>query len=144
MRVVVLFDIHRQLQPDETFSMKELRKEEAKATEADVITALRALGHEVEQLPVYDDVGLMFERLTKFAPDVVFNLCETFFLDRAHEPNVPALLDLMKLRYTGASPHGLLLCHDKPLATKVLAFHRIRASVCVAPPRSPPLRPEAL
>lgn len=140
MRVVVLFDIHRQLEPDETFSMKELRKEEAKATEADVITALRALGHEVEQLPVYDDVGLMFERLTKFAPDVVFNLCETFFLDRAHEPNVPALLDLMKLRYTGASPEALLLCKDKALAKKVLAFHRIRVAGFVVSTRSRPLK----
>lgn len=140
MRVIVLFDIHRQVDPNESFSMRELRKEEEKPSEADVITALRALGHEVEQLAVYDDVGVMFDRIKKFAPDVVFNLCESFFLDRAHEPNVPALLDLMKVKYTGATPEALLLCKDKALAKKILAFHGIRVAGFTVSPRKRPLK----
>ncbi len=140
MRVTVLFDMNRQVEPNETFSMRELRKDEQKPTEADVITCLRALGHEVEMLAVYDDVGEMFGRITKFAPDVVFNLCESFFLDRSHEPNVPAMLDLMKVRYTGASPEALLLCKDKALAKKVLAFHKIRVAGFVVSSRSRPLK----
>ncbi len=140
MKVLVLFDVDRRLEPDETFTMRELRKEEAKPTEADVITALRALGHEVEMLPVYDQVSVMFDRVTAFAPDVVFNLCESFFLERAHEPNVPALLELMKMRYTGAGPDALLLCKDKALAKKVLAFHKIRVAGFVVSERSRPLK----
>jgi len=38
---------------------------------------------------------------------------ESFHSDRAHEPNIPALLELMKVRYTGARPDGLMLCKDK-------------------------------
>jgi D-alanine-D-alanine ligase len=140
VRVVVLFDMAREVEPNQTFSMRALRKDEEKPTEADVITSLRALGHEVEMLPVYDDVAAMHDRIKKFAPDVVFNLCESFFLDRAHEPNVPAMLDLMKVRYTGAGPEALLLCKDKALAKKILAFHKIRVAGFVVSSRARPLK----
>src|SRR5262249_38327641 len=140
MKVLVLFDLNRRVDPDETFTLKALRKEEQKPTEADVISCLRALDHEVEQLAVYDNVRDMFEKISSFAPDVVFNLCEPFSLDRAHEPNIPALLDLMKVRYTGAGPEALLLCKDKALAKKLLSFHRIRVAQFVVSHRARPLR----
>jgi D-alanine-D-alanine ligase len=140
MKVLLLFDVARKVDPDDSFTLKELRKEEDKPTEADVLSCLRALGHEVEQLAVYDNVRDMFEKITSFAPDVVFNLCETFFFDRAHEPNIPALLDLMKVRYTGAGPEALLLCKDKALAKKLLSFHKIRVAQFVVSPRARPIR----
>jgi D-alanine-D-alanine ligase len=68
----------------------------------------------------------MVEKLKSFAPDVVFNLTESFHSSRAHEPNIPALLELMRVKYTGARPDGLMLCKDKALAKKVLAYHRVR------------------
>jgi len=140
MKVLVLFDLSRRVDPDENFTLKALRQEEMKPTEADVISCLRGLGHEVEQLAVYDNVRDMFDKIGSFAPEVVFNLCETFFHDRAHEPNIPALLDLMKVRYTGASPEALLLCKDKALAKKLLSFHRIRVAQFVVSHRAHPLR----
>lgn len=140
MKVLVLFDVGRKVDPDESFSLKALRHDEQKPTEADVLSTLRGLGHEVETLAVYDDVRDVFDRIKTFAPDVVFNLCETFFWDRAHEPNIPALLDLMKVRYTGAGPEALLLCKDKALAKKVLAFHKIHVAGFVVSQRARPLR----
>ena len=116
MRILVLFDVHRPIGPDETFSVRSLRTEEEKPTEADVLACLRKLGHDVETLAVYDDVKVVLEKKDSFRPDVVFNLCETFFSDRAHEPNIPALLELMKVPYTGAGPDALMLCKDKALA----------------------------
>jgi D-alanine-D-alanine ligase len=71
---------------------------------------------------------------------VVFNLCETFFSDRAHEPNVPALLELMKVPYTGAGPDALMLCKDKALAKKLLAYHKVRVARFVVSSRERPLR----
>lgn len=140
MKVLVLFDVDRRVSPDETFTLRELRQEEHKPTEADVISTLRSLGHEVEQLAVYDNVRDMFDKIASFAPDVVFNLCETFFWDRSHEPNIPALLDLMKVRYTGAGPEALMLCKDKALAKKLLSFHRVRVAGFVVSTKSHPLR----
>jgi D-alanine-D-alanine ligase len=140
VKILVLFDVHRAVAPDETFSVRSLRKEEEKPTEADVLSCLRKLDHEVETLAVFDDVKSVFERIDAFKPDVVFNLCETFFSDRAHEPNVPALLELMKVPYTGAGPDALMLCKDKALAKMLLSFHRIRVARFVVSSRERPLK----
>ncbi len=140
MRILVLFDMHRPVGPDETFSLHALRKHEEKPTEADVIACLRKLGHEVEQLAVYDTVKAVFDKIEAFKPEVVFNLCETFFSDRANEPNIPALLELMKVPYTGAGPDALMLCKDKALAKKLLSFHRVRVARFVVSSRERPLK----
>jgi len=108
------------------FSPQALKEEEDKPTEADVLACLQRLGHEVDTLAVFDDVVCMVEKLKSFAPEVVFNLTESFRSNRAHEPNIPALLELMRVKYTGARPDGLMLCKDKALAKKVLAYHRVR------------------
>ncbi len=140
MKILVLFDIHRAVSPGETFSERTLRRDEEKPTEADVLACLRKLEHEVETLAVFDDVKSVFERVDAFKPDVVFNLCETFFSDRAHEPNVPALLELMKVPYTGAGPDALMLCKDKALAKMLLSYHRVRVARFVVSSRERPLR----
>ncbi len=140
MRILVLFDMHRPIGPDETFSVRTLRGREEKPTEADVLTCLQKLGHEVEALAVYDTVKAVFDKIESFKPDVVFNLCETFFSDRANEPNIPALLELMKVPYTGAGPDALMLCKDKALAKKLLSFHRIRVARFVVSSRERPLK----
>jgi D-alanine-D-alanine ligase len=140
MRILVLFDMHRPVSPNETFSVRSLRSEEEKPTEADVLACLRKLGHDVETLAVYDSVKAVFDKVEAFKPEVVFNLCETFFSDRANEPNIPALLELMKVPYTGAGPDALMLCKDKALAKKLLSFHRIRVARFVVSARERPLR----
>jgi D-alanine-D-alanine ligase len=140
MRILVLFDVHRPIGPDETFSVRSLRTEEEKPTEADVLACLRKLGHEVETLAIYDEVKAVFDKVEAFKPEVVFNLCETFFSDRAHEPNIPALLALMKVPYTGAGPDALMLCKDKALAKKLLSFHRIRVARFLVSSRQRPLK----
>ena len=140
MRILVLFDVHRHIGPDETFSVRSLRTEEEKPTEADVLACLRKLGHDVETLAIYDQVKVVFDRVEAFKPDVVFNLCETFFSDRAHEPNIPALLELINVPYTGAGPESLMLCKDKALAKKLLAYHHVRVARFVVSSRDRPLR----
>jgi D-alanine-D-alanine ligase len=82
----------------------------------------------------------MVEKIRFLAPDVVFNLCESFWNDRAHEPNVPALLELLKVPYTGAGPEALLLCKDKALAKTVLSYHHIRMAHFVVSSKRRPLR----
>jgi D-alanine-D-alanine ligase len=126
MKVLVLFDLSRPVDPDETFTRRALREQEDRPTEADVIGALRKLGHEVDTLAVYDNIMALVERVRDSAPDLVFNLCESFLNERSNEPNIPALLELLQVPYTGAGPDSLLLCKDKELAKTILAYHRIR------------------
>jgi D-alanine-D-alanine ligase len=139
MKVLVLFDVARPADPNEAFSPESLKAED-KPTEADVLEALRRLGHDAETLAVFDNVTAILDKLKAFAPEVVFNLSESFYHDRAHEPNITALLDLLKVRYTGSGSDALLLCKDKALAKKVLAFHHVRLPHFVVSHRSHPLR----
>jgi D-alanine-D-alanine ligase len=140
MKVLVLFDLARPPLPDETFSEEHLRKDEDKPTEADVLCALQRLGHTVDTLAIYDDILAVTDKLREFEPDVVFNLCMTMHDDRKHEPNIPALLDLLRVRYTGAGPESIMLCKDKALAKKILHYHRVRVARFVVSPRRRPLR----
>jgi D-alanine-D-alanine ligase len=140
MKVLVLFDLARRAAPEEIFNERVLKEQEDKPTEADVLAALKSLGHQVDTLPVFDDVLSVLEKLKSSTPDVVFNLLESVHHDRSHEPNIPALLDLMKVRYTGAGPDALLLCKDKALSKKVLTYHRVRVPHFVISRRAHPLR----
>ena len=88
--------------------------------------ALTGAGHDVRLLAVDNVVPPIVTALVAEAPDLVFNLAESFGGKSALESNVAGLLNLLGLRYTGSSPAGLLLAGDKSLTKKVLSFHGIR------------------
>lgn len=88
--------------------------------------AIQASDHSVELLAVSDSVEPLVTALREAAPDLVFNLAESFGGKSALESNVAALLNLLGLRYTGSSPAGLLLAGDKSLTKQVLSFHGIQ------------------
>jgi D-alanine-D-alanine ligase len=88
--------------------------------------ALTTSGHTVSLVAVGSDVEPVVRDLRSAAPDLVFNLAESFGGKSALESNVAALLNLLGLRYTGSSPAGLLLAGDKSLTKKILRLHDIR------------------
>ena len=48
--------------------------------------------------------------------DYVFNLCdEGYFNDARKELHIPALLEILRIPYTGSGPHCLAFCYDKSL-----------------------------
>jgi D-alanine-D-alanine ligase len=108
--------------------------------ERDVLRALTKLGHAAEAFGLFDDVVPLVERLRAGKPDVVFNFCEGFRGARTQEGNIPALLELMGVAYTGAGPEALALCKDKALTKKVLVHHGVRVPAFAVSPRAKPLR----
>lgn len=139
MRVLLLFDVAQPVPPDVVYSVKTFMEEDKEA-EANILTSLEHLGHEVTTMAVFDNVLHVVDRIKSFAPDVVFNQCESFYNDRAFEPNIPALLDLMKIRYTGSGPDALLLCKDKALTKVLLSHHHVRVPRFLVSHRKSPLR----
>lgn len=68
----------------------------------------------------FDDHSVLIEALRDARPDVVLNLCDTGFRNRwEHELNVPALLEMLDIPYTGADPAGIVLSNDKVLVATV-------------------------
>lgn len=94
-------------------------------SEYDVLTALKAMGHEVFSAGVLDDLGVLRRALEEHKPHVVFNLLEEFHGTPLYEHYVVSYLELVRQPYTGCNPRGLMLSHDKAVAKQVLAYHRV-------------------
>jgi D-alanine-D-alanine ligase len=90
-----------------------------------VAAVLREADHDVATLAIGTRIEPVVRDLAVAAPDLVFNLTESFREISALDSNLAALLNLLGLRYTGSSPSGLMLAGDKSLTKKVLAFHGI-------------------
>jgi len=78
--------------------------------------ALEATGHQVVVEEATPDLAC---RLEKLRPDICFNLTEGF-RGEGREAQVPALLEMMGLRYTGPSPLGAGISLDKPITKRIL------------------------
>jgi D-alanine-D-alanine ligase len=122
LRIAML--AHVALVPSENPSASELVDADWRA-EYEVREALRAQGHRVEVIGLYDDLTAMDPILAELRPHIVFNLMEEFDGVGFFDQNIVSYLELMRLPYTGCNPRGLMLARDKALAKKLLAFHGI-------------------
>ena len=122
----ILVPMHEDLLPPDSlegFSEQEITKWK---TEYDVIVTLRDdLGHDVLALGLRDDLSVLRKAIEEFNPHVAFNLLEEFHGVSVYDHHVVSYLELMKRRYTGCNPRGLLLAHDKALAKQILTYHRV-------------------
>ena len=84
-----------------------------------VMAALASNGHDVSFLE--GDVTL-YDTVRKLKPDICFNLCEGHFGD-AREAQVPAILEMLRIPYTGSRVMTLALALDKPMTKRVLTYH---------------------
>jgi D-alanine-D-alanine ligase len=95
-------------------------------TENEVYLTLEWLRHHVRLLGICKDLKPLFREIETHPPDVVFNLVEVFN-EQAHlDKNIPALLQLMGIPYTGASPETLFICNDKAMSKKILTYHKLK------------------
>ena len=86
-----------------------------------IAEAIESRGHTV----TFMEGGVtLFERLKEVKPDICFNICEGHFGD-SREAQVPAILEMMRIPYTGSRLLTLALCLDKPMTKRVLAYHNL-------------------
>lgn len=77
------------------------------------------------------------EKLNKEKPDFVFNIAEGYG-GRAREAQVPALLSLLQIPFTGSDETALCLALDKALCKRLLAtYHVPTPRYCVYSPGAP-------
>jgi len=86
-----------------------------------LVEAIRAGGHECDFFE--GDISLI-DKLPKYHPDICFNICESHFGD-AREAQVPALLEMLRIPYTGSKVLTLALALDKPMTKRVLRYHEL-------------------
>ncbi len=90
-------------------------------TVAGIERALRAGGHEVIAM---EGNAALPQKLEHYKIDIAFNTCEGHF-GASREAQVPALLDMLRVPYTGAGVMTLSVALDKPMAKRVMAFHHL-------------------
>ena len=78
LRVMVL--MHEDLLPPATLDGIDPKERELVKTEYQVVEALRAAGHEVFELGVYDEIAPIRNNIKGWMPDVVFNLMVFFWV----------------------------------------------------------------
>jgi D-alanine-D-alanine ligase len=83
--------------------------------------AIASWGHEVVDLEATQDLPLV---LASTPVDVVFNIAEGF-KGRSRESQVPSLLELLDIPYTGSDPAALSVSLDKALAKRMVRTHGI-------------------
>ena len=133
LKVLVLFDGTSPTTLNQDFSA-EMKTPDWK-TEANVMAALGALGHEAEHLAIFDDVDLLRQKLETFAPDVLFNLVEQFRNNPGFDQNIVSFFEMQGLPFTGCGSTGLTLCKHKGISKKVLHYHGIHVPNFVVVPR---------
>jgi D-alanine-D-alanine ligase len=123
LRVLVL--LHPDLVPPDSLDGHSKQEIHAWKTEFDVVSTLRAAGHEVRPLGVQHELKPIRDEIESWKPDVVFNLLEQFHGEAVYDQNVASYLELLRVPYTGCNPRGLVLARGKDLSKKLLAYHRI-------------------
>jgi len=123
LRVLVLLETGRR-PPDDLEAMSDQERYDFKM-EIDVLTTLRALGHEARVLEIRDELGPIRQMLFDWKPHLVLNLIESFFGLRELDQHVASYLELLRVPYTGCNPRGLVLARDKALAKTILTYHRV-------------------
>lgn len=102
----------------------------------DAVRAALATAHDVTPIEANEDV---FERLRSMRPDIVFNIAEGLN-GASREAQIPAMLEMLGIPYTGSDPVTLGICLDKSRTKEILSYHRIPtpAFVCVWRPEEIP------
>jgi D-alanine-D-alanine ligase len=81
--------------------------------------ALKNLGHTMVRLGGGRDFLAAILRETV---DIVFNIAEGRGTYRSREAQVPSVLEMLNVPYTGSDPQCLAICLDKPLTKKLAAM----------------------
>ena len=121
----ILLLVHPQLIPPEDIDGLTEKEIDAFRCEYNVYSTLRNLGHDVRVLGVLDRLAELREAVKEWQPHVAFNLLQEFSGITSYDPYVVAYLEMIRQRYTGCNPRGMMLSRDKVLTKQLLAWHRI-------------------
>ncbi len=119
MRVAVLANLKKNAPTWDGMLPDQWDDLDSEKTIQSLMGALNCGGHEATFLE--GDLSL-YDNLRALKPDICFNICEGHFGD-AREAQVPALLEMMRIPYTGSRVMALALALDKPMTKRILTYH---------------------
>lgn len=124
-RVLIIVPEHN-LMPENAKQASDEEFEQFKAVH-DVLLAAQELGHDWEQLGLWDDLVPLRDTVASYKPSIVFNLLDQFRDHTVYDQHIVSYLQLLRVPFTGCNPRGLVLASDKALSKKIVLYHRVRA-----------------
>jgi D-alanine-D-alanine ligase len=89
--------------------------------EQHIAAGLRKLRHKLRVVPFISDHRKVISDLLDTKADVVFNLAEHIDGDRRLSSNIPGMLEVLKIPYTGCSGIGMAMALDKALSKHLVS-----------------------
>jgi D-alanine-D-alanine ligase len=122
MRIGLSYDLKeavtQQVAGDDTFE-----EYDSPQTVALIAGSLEAAGHDVTMLGGGRD---FLGKVLSDKVDLVFNIAEGRGTHRSREAQVPSVLEMLDIPYSGSDPQCLAICLDKPLAKKLVASAMVK------------------
>jgi len=123
MRVGLAYDLKEAVTLDRAAPDDALEEYDSPATIGYIQRALEGAGHSVVKL----GGGIEFlQHILREKVDFVFNISEGRGNYRSREAQVPSILEMLDIPYTGSDPECLATCLDKPLTKKLVALNGVR------------------
>lgn len=90
----------------------------------ETINAVKAALDEYSNVSLVEADHNAFGVLREIRPDIVFNIAEGFS-GISREAQIPALLEMLGIPYSGSDPLTLATCLDKARTKEILSYHKI-------------------
>ena len=88
------------------------------------IDAMRSALAEIHDVTLVEADQFAFEKLRRDPPQIAFNVTEGLY-GVSREAQMPAILEMLQIPYTGSDPLTLALCLDKSRAKEILSYYNI-------------------
>lgn len=121
MRVGLTYNLKREVKdsdgvPDDFY----LECDDLDTVEA-VKSAILARHEDVIMIEATEDA---YQKLRQTRPEMVFNMAEGLW-GESRESQMPAIMEMLRIPYTGSSPLSLALCLNKARAKEILSYYGI-------------------
>ena len=90
----------------------------------DTVNALKEALESLNNVILIEADDSAFNKFRESKPDIVFNVAEGFN-GGSREAQIPSMLDMLQIPYTGSDPLTLATCLDKARTKEVLSYYKI-------------------
>jgi len=122
MRIGLSYDLKEAIPIEQAGCDDAFEEYDSSETVGLIVASLQAKGHTVVML----GGGREFlENILREKMDFVFNIAEGQGNYRSREAQVPSILEMLDIPYSGSDPQCLAICLDKPLSKQLVALARV-------------------
>ncbi|MFH1926375.1 MAG: D-alanine--D-alanine ligase [Chloroflexota bacterium] len=118
MRIGLSYDLKEAVSVEQDDPVDALEEYDSLETIEIISAALEAKGHSVVRLGGGSE---FIDNIRRVKVDIVFCIAEGRGTSRSREAQVPSILEMLDIPYTGSDPQCLSICLDKPVTKKLVA-----------------------